>query len=96
MIYFRNEDAEYIRWIASNDTGFVANLGTGRKDCARIHTPSCKHIDNAGEDQTHTILRPKACSHDRDELVSWVKKQGYFVASCGSCDGLGVGDEAPA
>jgi hypothetical protein len=85
MLYFQNEQEEYLSWLERHPAGFVLNLGTGGKHQAMIHTTRCGHLYPGNPALSHTVAYPKSCSRDRDELERWGREAGYTVVPCPSC-----------
>jgi len=85
MIYFRDEQEEYVSWLERYPTGFVLNLSTGGKHRAMIHTARCGHLYPPPPELSHTVTSPKACSRDRDELERWGRESDYTIVLCPSC-----------
>lgn len=85
MIYFRNDNEEYVSWIERHPEAFVLNMSTGGKNRARLHTSRCPHLYPIDPSLSHTGTYPKACSRDRDELTRWGMETGFTVAPCPDC-----------
>jgi len=86
MVYFRDDDEEYVSWVERHPAGYVLNLGTGGKRNAMLHTARCtKHMYPVNTALSNTHDYPKACSRYRDELERWGREAGYVVAACADC-----------
>lgn len=85
MIYFRNDNEEYVSWLERYAEAFVLNTFIGGKHQARLHTSRCLHLYPPGPGLKHTEASPKACSRDRDELTRWAMETGFTVVPCIVC-----------
>lgn len=85
MIYFRNDDEEYISWLERHPEAVVLNTSTGRKQRAMLHTTRCSHLYPPDPALSHTGKYPKACSRDQDELECWGMETGFIVVPCPDC-----------
>ncbi len=85
MVYFRNDDQEYISWLERHPMGFVLNLATGGKHKAMLHTARCGHLYPVDVALSNTVTYPKACAGDRDELDRWGQEFGFAMAPCPDC-----------
>lgn len=85
MIYFRNDDDEYVSWVERHPDAFVLNVFTGGKQKAMLHTSRCSHLYKPDPQLTHTATYPKACSRNQDELKRWGAEAKLAVASCPDC-----------
>jgi len=85
MVYFQNEQEEYVSWLERYPVGFVLNLSTGGKHRAMMHTARCGHLYPPDERLSHTLTSPKACSADREELEGWGQEYGFTIVPCPSC-----------
>lgn len=85
MIYFRNDDDEYVSWVERHPDAFVLNVSTGGKQKAMLHTSRCSHLYPTSPARSHTRTYPKACSHNQGELELWGAEAGLAVAVCPDC-----------
>lgn len=85
MLYVRNDEAAYVWWLEANDSGFVANLGTGGKNRAMLHRTRCFHLYPPDPGKVHTVQPEKACSRDRDDLERWVRDNRFEMVPCPDC-----------
>jgi hypothetical protein len=85
MLYVLNDDAVYLWWLEANEAGFVANLRTGGKTRAMLHSARCSHLYPPEAGKVHTGTYPKACSRDREEAERWVRENGFEVVTCPDC-----------
>jgi hypothetical protein len=85
VIYVKNDEETY-RWcLEMHPDGFVANLGTGGKNRAMLHTARCSHLYPPEERKIHTVTYAKACSSDSEEVQQWAQGSGFDVVPCPDC-----------
>jgi hypothetical protein len=87
MIFFVNEDDEYLRWIDQNPTGWVVNARR-RPDPSYLilHRSTCAHISTEKRDKWTTGQYIKVCSLRREELGRWSAREiGGVLRHCGCC-----------
>ncbi len=85
VIYFRNDNEEYISWVERHPDGFVLNASTGGKQKAMLHTTRCWHLYPPDPTREHTVTVQKACSRSRDELERWAAEANLTVSLCATC-----------
>lgn len=91
MQKFTDDDAGYLRWIASHPDGFVLNIERGeRPDYAVLHRAICSSISRPREDGAYTERGyKKVVSEDLAEMRAYAKSMGRtdggFSKLCGSC-----------
>lgn len=86
MIYVKNDEATYRWWLEAHPDGYVANLGTGGKNRAMLHTARCFHLYPPSEGLIHTVTLAKACSSDSEEVQQWARANGFDVVPCPDCE----------
>ena len=85
MIYFRNEEQEYVSWLERHPNALVLNVSRHGKNKAMLHMSRCGHLYEPGPNRTHTETYPKACSRERGELERWGAESGLSVTLCPTC-----------
>jgi hypothetical protein len=85
MVYFRNDNEEYISWIERHPEAYVLNVHTGGKQRAMLHRSRCSHLYEPDPTLAHTVTYPKACSRSRDELERWATEAGLTLTFCPDC-----------
>lgn len=97
MIVFSNEERAYLYWVAHHRGGFVLDYRRKPgKAPGTLHRATCPEIRSSATRRSHWTTGPrlKACSLDREELVSWALEQSQRrPADCTACLG---GDECSA
>ncbi len=86
MIYFRNDNEEYMSWLERHPNGFVLNVSTGGKQEAKLHTSRCWHLYPPIPTREHTVTAQKVCSRSRDELERWAAAANLTVSFCLTCE----------
>jgi hypothetical protein len=81
MIYVRNEEAIYTRWLNENENGFVANL---YGETAMTHTSRCSHLFPPEPSREHT-WNAKVCSRDLATVEEFAGVLGYPIVRCQTC-----------
>jgi hypothetical protein len=87
MQTFIDDDAGYLRWVHNNPNGFVANVGKlpgGEIHPYMLHRSTCSFISSDKIKNYTTTSYIKACSLDKQELITWAR--GYRgMAACKVC-----------
>jgi hypothetical protein len=82
---FRNDETGYIAWVENHADGYIVNLDTIGKRQSMIHTSRCFHLYPVSTDYNQTVAFGKACSTNKDALVTWAKREGHTIVECSSC-----------
>ncbi|MDQ2655727.1 MAG: hypothetical protein M3Z20_22085 [Chloroflexota bacterium] len=85
MIYVKNDEEAYVRWLDANANGFVVNMHTLGKNKSLLHRARCMHLFPPEPGKVHTIAYPKACSCDLEEVRQWVIDSGSAIELCTTC-----------
>lgn len=85
MIYVKNDEDAYARWLDANASGFVVNMHTLGKNKSMLHRTRCIHLYPPATSKEHTVTFPKACSNDLQEVREWVLASGSDIEPCTSC-----------
>ncbi|GLR05220.1 hypothetical protein GCM10007906_28080 [Vibrio hyugaensis] len=91
---FIDNDAEYLKWVELNETGFVVNTTrTKRKAYRVLHKASCRHVTTRQSWQGDGAFTSrdyiKICAPTIDSLRAWTRAEGessgQFSQECASC-----------
>ena len=85
MIYVKNDEEAYVRWLDANANGFVVNMHTLGKNKSLLHRARCMHLYPPDAHKVHTETYPKACSSDPEEVRQWVIDSGSAIELCTTC-----------
>ena len=91
MHKFTDDDAGYLRWIASHPDGFVLNIERGeRHGYAVLHRATCSSISRDRDDGAYTKRGYcKVVSDNLHALRAYAKSigraDGSFSKQCGLC-----------
>jgi hypothetical protein len=88
MIEFRDNDDDYVDWLAAHRGGYVINIARSYNPSdARLHLASCRSLtDQISRGVVLTGPYVKECSHDLDELEQWAADNvGAPIQRCGTC-----------
>jgi hypothetical protein len=83
---FCDDDAGYLRWLATNRSGYVINIQRGLNPSdARLHRAHCHWISGQkGPPTTGGYI--KLCSVDLLHLDAWATTQlGATISRCATC-----------
>lgn len=85
VIHFREDEANYLGWLASNPSGFVLNVRTPpEKKRLMLHRATCKDINRAsssdGPEPFTGGLYSKVCSRDPKQIAEWARDHVSGVA----------------
>jgi hypothetical protein len=84
---FRDQDADYLDWVAAHRDGYVINVGRSGRGYARVHRAMCGTITSRPP-----FTRPyiKVCSDALADLDQWaLRRSGTVPERCGICQPTG-------
>ena len=84
---FRDNDADYLAWVAAHRDGYVINIGRSGRGYARLHRATCGTITSR---PPFTGPYIKKCSTTLTDLDRWALDSGGTVPKrCGTCRASG-------
>lgn len=94
LIEFRDDDAEYLAWLAAHPEGYVINILRGHNAAtARMHHAGCRTISGQNPSGGSFVGQyVKVCAVHLVELEQWaIAAVGQLIKSCGNCRPTGAG-----
>jgi len=84
---FRDDDAGYLAWLATNPDGFVLNIARSYSATeARVHLSGCWTISGQSRGSSLTGSYVKVCALQLAELERWATDHvGTPISPCGAC-----------
>jgi hypothetical protein len=84
---FRDDDAGYLAWLATNPDGYVLNIACSHSATeARVHLSGCWTISGQNRGSSLTGSYVKVCARQLAELERWATDHvGTPIPPCGAC-----------
>ncbi len=84
---FRDDDAGYLAWLATNPDGYVLNIARSHSATeARVHLSGCWTLSGQNRGSSLTGSYVKVCARQLAELERWATDHvGTPIPPCGAC-----------